>query len=233
MRISEIYRSNQGEGALTGMPSIFVRTSGCNLRCGFCDTPFASWEPEGHSLSVDQIVQQVLDIASADTSLKHVVITGGEPMLPVEIITLCQTLKQHSFHITIETAGTVDREIECDLMSVSPKMSNSTPDINRAGQWTEKHEQTRCRPNVVAALIGRTDYQVKFVVSTPDDLPEILEFLKDVPAIENEKVLLMPEGVSTDSLLSKVDWLEKICERYGFNLCQRQHIFWYGNQRGT
>jgi len=233
MRISEIYRSDQGEGALTGTPSIFVRTSGCNLRCDFCDTPFASWEPEGPNLSVDEIMQQVLDLAAADNQLKHLVITGGEPMLPVEIVTLCQRLKQHHFHITIETAGTLDREVACDLMSVSPKMSNSTPAPSRAGQWTEKHEQARRRPDVVAALIGRTDYQIKFVVQTPDDLPEILEFIKEVPAIENEKVLLMPEGVSTDSLLEKADWLEKICERHGFKLCQRQHIFWYGNQRGT
>ncbi len=178
-------------------------------------------------------MQQVLDIASTDTKLKHVVITGGEPMLPVEIVALCQRLKQHPFHITIETAGTVDREIACDLMSVSPKMSNSTPDFSRAGQWVEKHERSRRCPEVVTALIGRCDYQVKFVVKTPDDLAEILEFLEDVPTIENEKVLLMPEGVSTDSLLAKVDWLEKICERHGFKLCQRQHIFWYGNQRGT
>ncbi len=178
-------------------------------------------------------MQQVLEIASANIRLQHVVITGGEPMLPLEIVTLCQKLKQHSFHITIETAGTIDREIDCDLMSVSPKMSNSTPNLSRAGQWREKHQRSRRRPEVVAALIGRTDYQVKFVVKTPDDLPEILEFLKDVPLIENEKVLLMPEGVSTESLLAKVDWLKEICERNGFSLCQRQHIFWYGNQRGT
>jgi len=184
-------------------------------------------------MTVDEIMQRVLGIAAADTSLQHVVITGGEPLLPLEVADLCQRLKQHPFHITIETAGTVDREIACDLMSVSPKMSNSTPAVDRAGQWTEKHEQARRRPDVVAALIGRSDYQVKFVVKTADDLPEILKFLEDVPAIENEKVLLMPEGVSTDSLLAKVDWLEKICELHGFKLCQRQHIFWYGNQRGT
>lgn len=184
-------------------------------------------------LSVEEIMRQVREIAAADADLKHVVLTGGEPMLPVEMVELCEKLKQHAFHITIETAGTVDRELACDLMSVSPKMSNSTPDISRAGQWAEKHEQTRRRPEVVAALIGRSDYQVKFVVKTPDDLPEILEFLKDVPAIENEKVLLMPEGVSKDCLLEKTDWLETICERHGFKLCQRQHIFWYGNQRGT
>jgi len=132
MRISEIYRSDQGEGALTGTPSIFVRTSGCNLRCEFCDTPFASWEPEGPVLSVDEIMQQVLSIASNDASLKHVVVTGGEPLLPLEMVSLCLRLKQHPFHITIETAGTIDREITCDLMSISPKMSNSTPSVDRA-----------------------------------------------------------------------------------------------------
>ena len=184
-------------------------------------------------MKVDEIMQKVLELASADASLEHVVLTGGEPLLPLEVVDLCRRLKQHSFHITIETAGTIDREIACDLMSVSPKMSNSTPDISRAGQWTKKHEDARRRPDVVAALIGRSDYQIKFVVKTPDDLPEIIEFLQEVPAIENEKVLLMPEGVSTDSLLAKVDWLEKICKRHGFKLCQRQHIFWYGNQRGT
>lgn len=233
MRISEIYRSDQGEGLLTGTPSIFVRTSGCNLRCDFCDTPFASWEPEGPVLSVDEIMQQVLQLADADTAVKHVVLTGGEPMLPIESIPLCQMLKQHPFHVTIETAGTVKREIACDLMSISPKMSNSTPAASRAGQWREKHEHARRRPDVVAALIQHSDYQIKFVVKTPNDLPEILEFLKEVPAIENEKVLLMPEGVTTDNLQEKADWLEQICESHGFKLCQRQHIFWYGNQRGT
>ncbi len=184
-------------------------------------------------MSVDEIVLKVREIASDNAGLKHVVLTGGEPMLPVEMVELCEKLKQHAFHITIETAGTVDRVLACDLMSVSPKMSNSTPDISRAGQWREKHEHARRRPDVVAALIGRSDYQVKFVVKTPNDLPEILEFLKEAPAIENEKVLLMPEGVTTDRLLEKTDWLEAICDRHGFKLCQRQHIFWYGNQRGT
>lgn len=233
MRISEIYCSNQGEGELAGTPSIFIRTSGCNLRCVFCDTPFASWTPEGPQMTIDTIVNQVLDLAAKPDRINHVVVTGGEPMLPAEIKMLCRTLKQHQFHITIETAGTIDRDVPCDLMSISPKMSNSDPSIEATGAWTEKHQRTRRRPNVVSALISRTNYQIKFVVTSPDDLPEILEFLQDTPSIENKKVLLMPEGVSEDELLAKEDWLKPICTNHGFKFCQRQHIFWYGNRRGT
>ena len=84
MRIAEIYRSVQGEGLLTGMPSVFVRTSGCNLRCWFCDTPYTSWRPEGHDMSTDEIVAQV-----EEWDTRHVVVTGGEPMLFAELIPLC------------------------------------------------------------------------------------------------------------------------------------------------
>jgi 7-carboxy-7-deazaguanine synthase len=59
LRIAEIYSSLQGEGLLTGTPSVFVRTSGCNLRCWFCDTPYTSWQPEGEDWSVDEVVQEV------------------------------------------------------------------------------------------------------------------------------------------------------------------------------
>ncbi len=81
MKVAEIYRSCQGEGRLSGTPSVFVRTSGCNLRCWFCDTPFASWTPEGADLSVDEVVSQV-----AEWDCPHVVITGGEPMLWSELM---------------------------------------------------------------------------------------------------------------------------------------------------
>ena len=76
MKIAEIYRSVQGEGLLTGVPSVFVRTSGCNLRCWFCDTPYTSWRPEGRDMSIDEIVAQV-----EEWDTRHVVVTGGEPML--------------------------------------------------------------------------------------------------------------------------------------------------------
>ena len=83
MKIAEIYGSIQGEGLLTGTPSVFVRASGCNLRCWFCDTPYASWQPEGDDLGVDEIFEQVKLLGQ-----EHVVLTGGEPMLFAELIPL-------------------------------------------------------------------------------------------------------------------------------------------------
>src|SRR6476661_9457643 len=89
MNISEIFYSVQGEGALVGVPSVFVRTSGCNLRCTWCDTPYTSWQPEGENWSVDQIVRRVAEFGAA-----HVVVTGGEPMIAPEIVELCGELRR-------------------------------------------------------------------------------------------------------------------------------------------
>ncbi len=122
VKISEIFYSLQGEGMLVGMPSVFVRTSGCNLRCTWCDTPYTSWHPEGEDLAVEQIVR-----AAASFGASHVVVTGGEPMIAPEIADLTAKLREAKLHITIETAGTSYKRVECDLMSISPKLKNSTP----------------------------------------------------------------------------------------------------------
>ena len=230
MFISEIYQSNQGEGQLTGTPSVFVRTSGCNLRCGFCDTPFASWHPEGEKLSVAEVVDRTAQNAGGS---QHVVVTGGEPMLPDEIGSLCEGLHAADFHITIETAGTIYRNLNCELMSISPKLSNSTPESGRAGRWLEKHESQRHRPEIVSRLIVEYDYQLKFVVAQPNDLKEINEYLDQIKNVDRARVLLMPEGIDTATLDSRTPWIKEVCDREGFTFCQREHIFWYGNKRGT
>src|SRR5271163_3836699 len=77
LKISEVFYSVQGEGGLVGVPSVFVRTSGCNLRCSWCDTPYTSWTPEGTDLRIDAI----LDEAGHYDAARHVVLTGGEPMI--------------------------------------------------------------------------------------------------------------------------------------------------------
>ncbi len=228
MRIAEIYSSRQGEGLLTGTPSVFVRTSGFNLRCGFCDTPFTSWEPEGSNLSVDGIVEAI-----GAWPGQHVVITGGEPMLAPEIVELTARIAGEKRHITIETAGTVLRGVACDLMSISPKLANSTPDKGRAGEWAARHERDRLNLPVLRALVAGWEYQLKFVAAQPADLDEVNGLLEQLPAVARDRVWLMPEGTDAETLAQRMTWLEPLSLREGFHPCPRMHITWYGHQRGT
>ena len=122
MKISEIFYSIQGEGILAGVPSVFIRTTGCNLRCTWCDTPYTSWKPEGYQMMYGPMLTEVRRHWCG-----HVVLTGGEPMILPEIAELTEKIKAIDQHITIETAGTMYQKVVCDLMSISPKLSNSTP----------------------------------------------------------------------------------------------------------
>ncbi|MBX7168503.1 MAG: 7-carboxy-7-deazaguanine synthase QueE [Pirellulales bacterium] len=228
MRIAEIFRSLQGEGQWAGSDSVFVRTSGCNLRCGFCDTPYTSWEPEGDDLAFEEILSRALELDA-----QHVVITGGEPMLHAELVPLTAALRTAGRVITIETAGTLDLPVTCDLMSISPKLSNSTPDPLRAPKWRERHERTRQRPDVLRRLVRDYPFQCKFVVAAETDLAEIEDFLTRIPEIERDQVWLMPEGTNTTRLAAIGTWLEPYCRARGYHFCPRLHIAWFGPGRGV
>lgn len=224
MRISEIFYSVQGEGALAGVPSVFVRTSGCNLRCSWCDTPYTSWKPEGVDVDLAAIVDQVVAFAPA----RHVVITGGEPMIAAGIVELSRRFRALGLHITFETAGTVFAPVECDLMSISPKLANSTPD----GAFHDRHEQLRLQPEVLNRLTREYDYQLKFVVARDSDLAEVQAIVSElqVPA---DKVILMPEGISSEVLSERGVWVAELCKAYGYRFGPRLHVYLYGNRRGV
>jgi 7-carboxy-7-deazaguanine synthase len=228
MRIAEIYRSIQGEGLLTGVPSVFVRASGCNLRCWFCDTPFASWRPEGRDMAADEIVAQV-----EEWDTQHVVVTGGEPMLFAELIPLCERLRAIRRHVTIETAGTLYLPVACDLMSISPKFASSAPPVSAQPRWHRRHERERHRPDVVRRLLRRYVCQVKFVVDTPGDLDDVARYLEEFPEIDRGRVLLMPQGTDQEQLDARTVWLRPYCESAGFIFCPRKQIEWFGPVRGT
>jgi 7-carboxy-7-deazaguanine synthase len=171
---------------LAGVPSVFVRTSGCNLRCTWCDTPYTSWQPEGEDRSIESIAEEV-DRYGAE----HVVITGGEPMIAPGIEELTRRLTQH---VTVETAGTVDVAVRCDLMSISPKLANSTPRDRDGGRWAAQHERLRHQPEILKRLMERYFYQLKFVITDPGDLTEVRTIVNELEA-SKDRVLLMPEGV--------------------------------------
>jgi 7-carboxy-7-deazaguanine synthase len=258
--IAELYTSLQGEGLLTGKPSVFVRASGCNLRCWFCDTPFTSWQPEGRDWPVDEIVEEVDHLrarrqlpiaqsrelgpprnvgrdacltAGAGPAIDHAVITGGEPMLFAEMLPLCEALRARGMHITIETAGTLYLPVACDLMSISPKLASSTPTSEAAGTWSARHERSRHQPDVMRRLLAEYDYQLKFVIDRPSDLAEVEAWLAEFPQVDRRRVLLMPQGTETAALERIAHWLVGYCREQGFGYCPRKHIKWYGGQRGT
>jgi 7-carboxy-7-deazaguanine synthase len=223
LRIAEIFYSLQGEGSLVGVPSLFVRTSGCNLRCSWCDTPYTSWHPEGADWTIAQILAEV-DACPA----RHVVVTGGEPMIAREIVELTATLRERGRHITIETAGTVFAPVACDLMSISPKLANSTPE----GEWAARHERLRIQPEVLRRLMAEYQHQLKFVIARPEDLGEVRDLVQALGA-DSGKVMLMPEGIDAGVLRERGAWLAEICKQEGFRFSPRLHVELYGNRRGT
>jgi len=231
MLISEIFYSLQGEGELTGVPSVFVRTSGCNLRCAWCDTPYASWNPEGETRTLPQIIAEVEGHRTAG----HVVLTGGEPMIAKDVRLLAAAIKAAGRHLTIETAATVAPEgIACDLASLSPKLLNSAPDPVAHAAWRKKHEATRWQPAVVRQWIDHYPYQFKFVVARPEDIEELEHMLAALEReIPRHKVLLMPEATTLEKMRSRAAWLGDLCKVRGYRYAHRLHIELYGNRRGT
>lgn len=229
--ISETFTSLQGEGKLTGIPSHFIRLSGCNLRCVWCDTPYASWAPDGGPLEVDPLVH-----ATVASGVKHTVVTGGEPMIFQHLDALCQRLRDAGLHITIETAGTVFRDVACDLMSISPKLSNSTPrndPRDPGGGWAALHEERRLNFTALQALVdGYPDRQLKFVVAGEHDLTEVEAVLARLTGWQPGDVMLMPEGV-TPPVRTTTDWMIRACLSRGWRYCPRLHIQLFGNVRGT
>jgi len=230
MRVAEVFASIQGEGKLMGTPSVFVRLSGCNLRCAWCDTPYASWQPEGPDLTIEQIVDQVDALMGSGS---HVVLTGGEPLIMPQVAELCEALKQRPWHLTVETAATLYKPLKLDLASLSPKLSNSTP--RGAGQrLAAAHEQSRLNVAVIQQFIDQSPaFQLKFVVAAESDLEEVRQILAQLRRWRPCDVLLMPEGTDAPTLARRAPWVVRQCQAMGFRYCPRLQVELYGNRRGV
>ncbi len=225
MQISELFYSVQGEGKLAGMPSAFVRTAGCPLDCRWCDTDYARRGDAGESMTVQDMVDAV-----AVWPARYAVVTGGEPMIQAEVVELTRSLRDRGLHVTVETAGIVYRPVVCDLMSLSPKLSNSTP--RESEVRAVRHDRQRLSIETLQRLMAEYAYQLKFVVACPADVDEIGRLLDDLGQVSPDDVLLMPEGVETDVLQERATWLVEICKQTGYRYSPRLHIELFGYQRG-
>lgn len=223
MFVAETFTSIQGEGMLAGVPSFFIRTSGCNLRCVWCDTPYTSWKPEGSRRPVRDLLA-----AARRASLRHVVVTGGEPLLQRELGELTRSLAANGHHVTVETAGTLAPDFECDLLSVSPKTSNSDPEDGPR----ERHRARRSGIEPLQRLLSRhPEHQLKFVVRGEVDVAEILALVERLHAAR-ERVLLMPEGRSAAEVAARAPSVARLCLENGFRYTPRLHLELFGNRRG-
>ncbi len=228
MRIAELFYSIQGEGTLAGVPSAFVRTAGCNLACRWCDTAYALCAADGEDMSVSDVVEII-----GKWPARHVVVTGGEPMIQPDVVELTRALRDQGRHITIETAGTIYKPVRCDLMSISPKLTNSTPQGTDSGAQGEHHEARRVNVEVLLRLMAGYDYQLKFVIASPNDLDEIQQLLVQLRRPDPGRVLLMPEGTDRDTLHERAAWLIELCKETGFRYCPRLQIELFGHRRGV
>ena len=154
-------------------------------------------------------------------------------MLFAELVPLTRQLADLGFTITIETAGTLDLPVRCDLMSISPKLSNSTPIDHATPRWAKRHDRARFRPDVIQRLTTDYPYQLKFVIDTEEDLPEVEAYLTQLGCDDPSRIWLMPQGVEQRALARRGAWLAEYCQRRQYQFCPRRHIEWFGNVRGT
>ena len=222
----EIFLSLQGEGAATGTPSVFLRLALCNLVCTWCDTKY-TWDWRTYDYRT-QVVELSLDRVS-ETILKHdcrhLVITGGEPLMQQKsLVPLVRSLKERGFSFEVETNGTIAPERglveDVDQWNVSPKLQNS-------GNSARRREV----PAAIESLRELPNAYFKMVVARPSDIQEVNALVHRY-ALRRDRVMLMPEGRTTETLEARTRWVTEACLREGFRFTPRLHILLWGDTRG-
>jgi 7-carboxy-7-deazaguanine synthase len=175
-------------------------------------------------MSIDKIINQIENHPN-----QFIVITGGEPMINPDLPELLHKLKKRKRHITIETAGIAFiPDLQCDLMSISPKLSNSIPDNP---ELAKIHKDAMLDTAVLAELIENYKYQLKFVIESQQDIQEIEQTIDQIPNVKRQNIMLMPQAATRKELIAKLPLIADICTQTGFALSQRLQILIWDNQR--
>ncbi len=230
MKLAEIFYSVQGEGQLAGVPSVFIRFAGCNLRCTWCDAKHASWHPESEEWTEADVLREV-----EKYNTRHCVITGGEPGIHPELASLSQRLRATGRHITIETNDTrFQAEVACDLASISPKLEHSIADPAAFPGESALQRERRWNLDAFRGWLDHYEYQLKFVLCTAADVLEIQELVRLIDRkILPDRILLMPEGTDPKTIRSRSAEVVRLCKQHGYRYCCRLQLDLFGNARGT
>lgn len=254
--VVELFHSIQGEGIYTGVPSIFLRVTGCNLRCVFknsiCDTSYTSFKAEKPIFAdLDEIADAIYALHVKYPNTKHLVITGGEPMLYKEgIVELLDGISYLNFHVTVETNGTLGIIEELngdfnyiDLYSVSPKLSTS---VDKEFKFVSRikaaqHNKIRLNYEKLAEYFNhpnRSQTQLKFVYSGEASVAEIKQIIERLNGeyhceIQPKDILLMPEGANKEQLEMNSLACAEVCMREGWGFCDRLHIRIWNDKKGV
>lgn len=224
LRVSEIFRSLQGEGPTAGLPATFLRLAACNLRCSYCDTPY-TWDFERFDKSKEVVtcsIEEVLD--RLGKTLERLIITGGEPLLQQsELVELLQRLPDH-IAVEIETNGTI---LPCSPLLGRTTQWNVSPKLALAGLPREE----RIVLPVLREFARCSQAYLKLVVAEPSDMPEGDQLIVDTgwPA---QRVVWMPEGTTTQRLGLRSRWLAEQALARNQRFSTRLHVLLWGDKRG-
>jgi 7-carboxy-7-deazaguanine synthase len=244
--IVELYRCVQSEGSRFGRPTIAVRTTGCTHRCwfgegGWCDSWYTSIHPEKGTFTFNDII----NIYDENPHVKEMMLTGGSPTMHAALVNeLTHFAHERGIIITIETEGShfIPTDYPIDLISLSPKFSNSVPrvGITTPGgkvvdeRFVTQHNKFRLHyENIQKTLDYHKDYHYKPVWDGTDEgLAEIEEFRvkMDIP---KDKTYIMPAGDTRETLIEMYPKVFELCAEKGYNMTGRDHIIAFDTERGV
>ncbi len=209
MIIEEVFYAIQGEGLLSGTPSAFVRMEGSTPRGTWCTPSEKHWTPGPGELQLGPVMAAIRKHYCG-----HAVLTGDEPLHDPDIGALTELIRTIDQHITIETSGAVFAQVECDLMSIAPRLVMSSARKSRSLAYSRE---------AIKQLITSYPYQLKFAVGKREEMEEVKNLAEEIGA-DRARVLLMPAGVKGKDLKEQTEWVLEACRFFGYRFSPRLQL---------